>query len=480
MKTLFIKIFIWFCLTITLVVISLIIAAMTLGPVPIDLRLRFLTGHAISLYGNRAAEIFENNGQSALNEFFTSLERKTGIRFLLYDEQNKEVSGLSSLQEINELVSRAKKSGRIESEMSGRVPFFLKPLLALRIMGPGGNHYVIASRLPHGPFVELSHLPWPVFQRLIVILITSGVLCYFLARYLTAPISKLQAATKKLAGGDLTVRVGSKVGKRRDEIADLARDFDLMAERIELVMTSQRRLLGDVSHELRSPLARLNVALELARQRAGHKAESALNRIECEAERLNELIGQLLMLTRLESKTEKREKVPIDLADLIYEIATDADFEAQNRKCSVRVIIKEEFIIPGIKELLRSAVENVVRNAIRYTAEGTEIEITLHCRQENNNIYAVISIRDHGTGVPDEALSRVFRPFYSVSEARDRQTGGTGLGLAITERAVKLHDGNVTAANAPGGGLIIEIHFPVTDGNGGMVEWGSGHSNILR
>jgi two-component system sensor histidine kinase CpxA len=113
--------------------------------------------------------------------------------------------------------------------------------------------------------------------------------------------------------------------------------------------------------------------------------------------------------------------------------------------------------------VLRSAVENVVRNAIRYTAEGTEIEITLHCRQENNNLYAVISIRDHGTGVPDEALSMVFRPFYSVSEAHDRQTGGTGLGLAITERAVKLHDGNVTAANAPGGGLIIEIHLPVTD-----------------
>lgn len=460
MRTLFIKIFIWFCLTIILVAISLIIAAVTIGTEPVNLRLRFITGYAFSLYGYRAVEIYENNGQSALNEFFTNLERKTNIRFLLYDEQNREVSGLSTLQGTNELVSRAKKSGRIETEMSGRFPFFLKPLLARRIAGPDRAHYVIVSRLPHGPFVELSHLPWQVVQRLIIILITSGVLCYFLARYLTAPLRKLQSATKKLAEGDLAVRVGSKVGNRRDEIADLARDFDLMAERIELVMTSQHRLLGDVSHELRSPLARLNVALELARQRAGHKAESALNRIECEAERLNELIGQLLILTRLESRTEKREKAPVDLTDLIQEIATDADFEAQYRKCSVRVIIKEELTISGIKELLRSAVENVVRNAIRYTAEGTEIEITLYCRKENNNLYAAISIRDHGTGVPDEALPRVFRPFYSVAEAHDRQTGETGLGLAITERAVKLHDGNVTATNAPGGGLIIEIYLP--------------------
>jgi two-component system sensor histidine kinase CpxA len=203
----------------------------------------------------------------------------------------------------------------------------------------------------------------------------------------------------------------------------------------------------------------LRVALELARQRAGPDAEGALDRTEPEAERLDSLIGQILTLTRLEAGgAAPRERV--DLAALVSETAADADFEARGRGVSVRAADLEPCVVDGDARLLRSAVENVVRNAVAYTAEGTEVEVRL-VREGGD---AVVTVRDHGPGVPDEALAAVFQPFFRVEEARDRQTGGTGLGLAITDRAVRYHGGTVTAANAAGGGLAVEIRLPLPKG----------------
>jgi len=199
------------------------------------------------------------------------------------------------------------------------------------------------------------------------------------------------------------------------------------------------------------------------RHRTTHPSTSRArtrDRIEREAERLNELIGQLLTLARLESGAEATEKELVNLASLVDEIAADADFEARSRHRAVRLVTSEEYTTTGNAELLRRAIENVVRNAVRYTAEGTAVEIALGGQRTGGDPQAVISIRDHGAGVPEAALADLFRPFYRVADARDRQTGGIGLGLAITERAVRLHGGTVTAANAPDGGLIIEIHLP--------------------
>jgi two-component system sensor histidine kinase CpxA len=228
-----------------------------------------------------------------------------------------------------------------------------------------------------------------------------------------------------------------------------------MAERIESLIEAQRRLLGDISHELRSPLARLSVALGLARRQAGDRAASSLDRMEREAERLNDLIGQLLSLSRLESGAERIDSHKIDLARLVREVAEDADFEARSRNRSVRILSVDECSVEGNHRLLASAIENVVRNAARHTAEGTQVEISLRC-----NDRARIVVRDHGEGVPESMLGNIFRPFYRVEDARDRQSGGSGLGLAITERAVRLHGGEVRAENAEGGGLIIEISLP--------------------
>jgi two-component system sensor histidine kinase CpxA len=318
--------------------------------------------------------------------------------------------------------------------------------------------YTLIARLPAGHFLARNYSF--LAMNLIFILITAGGVCYWLARYISRPICKLGAAARRLAYGDLKVRVGAVLGHRRDEISDLGQDFDLMAERIESLMTSQKRLLRDISHEFRSPLTRLTLALEIARQRGGQDSINALARIELEAERLNALIGSLLTLARLESGAEEVDRVPVNMGELIEELVTDAVFEARGHNCSVRMVSTESCFVLGTGELLRSAVENVVRNAICYTDENTEVTVALRCRAQGNDLRAVIEVRDHGPGVPEELLANLFYPFYRVGDARDRKQGGTGLGLAITERAARLHGGEVKAANAVGGGLIVTIDLP--------------------
>jgi signal transduction histidine kinase len=244
----------------------------------------------------------------------------------------------------------------------------------------------------------------------------------------------------------------------------MGHDFDVMAGRVETLVSAQARLLRDISHELRSPLARLSVALDLARKRAGAAAAGDLDRIEREAKRLNEMIGQLLALSRWECDGDRVRLEKVDLAALVREVASDADFEAQGKNCSVVVRECDECETRGTPGLLRSAVENVVRNAVRYTPEGTAVEISLRCRGaggDKDNGQAVIAVRDRGAGVPEEALTDIFRPFYRVDDSRARETGGAGLGLSITERALRLHGGSVEAANLPGGGFVVELRLPL-------------------
>jgi len=333
--------------------------------------------------------------------------------------------------------------------------------------GRGGGFRRGGPREPlpwYGVWLSAIDQPGALALRMAAILLTAGALCYGLARYLTAPVLRLRDATHRLAGGDLSVRVGPAVANRGDELAELGRDFDLMAERIESLLTAQRQLLSDVSHELRSPLARLNVALALARQRSGAEAEAPLDRIESEAEQLNSLIGRVLSLARFESGAVEFEFNEVDLTRLVEDIAADADFEADPKGTSVRVSAAGRWSVPGNEPLLRSAIENVVRNAVRYTAPGSAVEIEVTGEQPSPHAQGqqvTITVRDHGPGVPDDQLGELFKPFYRQADARDRQSGGTGLGLSITDRAVRLHGGTVSAANAPGGGLIVSITLPL-------------------
>jgi two-component system sensor histidine kinase CpxA len=287
-------------------------------------------------------------------------------------------------------------------------------------------------------------------------------MCYLLSWYLTKPIVRLRAATRQLAAGDLTARSGAPAGERRDEVAGLMRDFDAMAERMELLVKAQSRLLNDISHELRSPLARLNVALGLARQRAGVESADMLDRIELEASRLNELIGRILTLARLEDGEQRVSQTPVPLGELVATVAEDAEFEAQERRCHVHTVIPDrDWDVRGNDSLLHSAVENVVRNAIRYTQEGTTVEIQLAGAEQSGKSEAVLRVSDSGPGVPPDALAKLFEPFYRLDDARGRLTGGVGLGLAITERAVRFHGGKVAAFNRAEGGLMVEIRLPL-------------------
>jgi two-component system, OmpR family, sensor histidine kinase CpxA len=331
-----------------------------------------------------------------------------------------------------------------------------------RASSDGLHRFTLVMGLPPGPRVFLGPRGMPI-PGLIIGVITSGLVCYLLAWYLTKPIVRLRAATRQLAAGDLTARSGSPAGKRRDEVAGLVRDFDAMAERLEMLVKAQSRLLNDISHELRSPLARLNVALGLARQRAGVESTDMLDRIELEASRLNELIGRILTLARLEDGEQRVPQTPVPLGELVASVAEDAEFEAQERHCHVHTTIPAgDWGVRGNDSLLHSAVENVVRNAIRYTQERTSVDIELTSERRSGVAEAVLRVSDSGPGVPEDALGKLFQPFYRLDDARGRLTGGVGLGLAITERAVRFHGGKVSASNRAEGGLMVEIRLPLS------------------
>jgi two-component system, OmpR family, sensor histidine kinase CpxA len=285
-------------------------------------------------------------------------------------------------------------------------------------------------------------------------LLVSGGICYLLTRYLTGPVLRLRAAARQLAGGDLTARA-SDHRPRRDEIGELVRDFNFMAGRVEALVTSQRQLISDISHELRSPLARVNATLGLARQRLGQNV--LFDRLERDTERLNEMIDRLLTLARLDMTTTAPEMRPTDLKALVLDIVTDAQWEARERDCRVDLVSDGGCEIQANPDLLRSAAENVIRNAVRYTAAGTAVEVRLECHQGDTGDAAIIRVSDRGPGVPAAELPNIFRPFYRVADARDRQSGGVGLGLAIAERVTRVHGGSIRADNRKGGGLEVVL-----------------------
>lgn len=405
---------------------------------------------------NDSISAYEEGGPAQVGKYFENLESTQHLRAFLFDENGVEVS------------RRAAPDWAIRIAQGGpRMPRdgFIIPAPPVqrdsRASSDGKHRYTLVLGLPPGPRVFFGPRGMPV-PGLIIMILSSGLVCYLLSWYMTKPIVRLRAATRQLAAGDLSARSGAPGRGRRDEIAGLMRDFDAMAERLETLLNAQSRLLNDVSHELRSPLARLNVALGLARQRAGVESAAMLDRIELEASRLNELIGRILTLARLEDGEQLVPHTPVPLDELLLNVTDDAEFEAQARHSHVNATIPQgDWEVRGNASLLHSAIENVVRNAVRYTQEGSSVEVELASEHSATGREAVIKVCDFGPGVPPHALAKLFEPFYRLDDARGRLTGGVGLGLAITERAVRFHGGKVSAANRPQGGLQIEIRLPL-------------------
>ena len=281
-----------------------------------------------------------------------------------------------------------------------------------------------------------------------------------LAWYFSKPIRNLRSAFEAATTGNLEVRLGAVMGKRRDELADLGRNFDRMASHLSTLMDGQRRLLHDVSHELRSPLARLQAAIGLARQQP-EKLEASLERIERESVRMDKLVGELLTLSRLEAGVMGSMEEEINMDELVSDVIHDAHFEAAASGRTVDFSGGSEVVVKGRAELLHRAIENVVRNAVKHTPEGSSVTVEARLDAEGCNLR--LSVADQGLGIPEKELSEIFEPFFRGSGTKS--TDGHGLGLAIARRVVEAHGGTICASNRVTGGLCVEIVLPAKCSN---------------
>lgn len=310
------------------------------------------------------------------------------------------------------------------------------------------------------PISSLMQIPWTSLAiRLALAVFISGLICYLLSRYLTQPLRSLGMAAKSIATGKLDTRVGHLKGHKKDEIAELSHDFDLMAEKLETLVRSKERLLQDISHELRSPLARLNIAIELGRNKTHHLADAEFNRMELESARLNALIGEILNFARMEQSSMQLNLSKVYLPDLLAEIIKDANYEFN--KNSVQIIantIASCYLLVD-KQLIYRAIENVIRNAAHYSTKNQQVLISTQLSANKKKIY--IDIVDNGPGVPSEQLTNIFNPFYRIDNSPPQKTGGFGLGLTIASKAIALHDGEISAKNNKEGGLSIRIILPI-------------------
>lgn len=437
MSRLFTKILLWFLLTVIVSSTASFYIWNTFLRTP---RPQF-PGRAFEL--NEARNAWETGGAAALSRFLKHYKDVTGNEGVLAYGNGEDV------------LSGKDWSTEVQGDFRGR-----GPIPFVRIENGRRGYFVNQTRSRDGKYNFLAifqgrepassgwsiEVPTETWWMLAMF----ALLCYLLARHLTSPLRNMQKTIERLGRGDFSARVQSKRG---DELGQLARTIDRMAERIDLLLKAQKRLLQDISHELRSPLARLGVAVELAR--GGGDTNTALNRIEREADRLNTLVGELIQVTRAEGDPAGLATEPTRLDELVRMILGDVHIEADKRGITLNTRLTEAEM-EGNRELLRRAIENIARNAIRYSPEGGMVDITL----EKTSTVCRIAVRDYGPGVPEDALGYIFDPFYRVEKDRGRTSGGVGLGLSIAKRAVELHRGVMRATNV-NPGLRVEIELPV-------------------
>lgn len=462
MRTLFFKLFFWFWLALSLSGLFFFLLAITMHAKPLHEEFRRHMADEHLRFGIQELRTFAKSTAATCEQTLPPFAKDCAVKFAppgmelhLFHSNGHPLAGTAPPQ-LTATVSKLLQ-GTTESAFTRKE----RTAAAVYVTSPSGTRLVAAGFLPPPPPQfppgTPSPLPPDFWPRILISLFVGGVVCYGLAWHLTRPVRTLRRATRQLADGDLSVRVPVNDRGSGSEVADLSREFNRMADQIEHLITSRRQLNRDISHELRSPLARLNVALGLARRDASSTASAALDRIEREADLLNDMIGELLTLNRLESN-EDLVTEELDLAKLLEDVVHDADFEAASCERTVTLCAEAVPAITGNRDLLHRAVENVVRNGIRHTPPGTGV--TVHLALEEPGM-AVIRVRDRGPGVPEAVLTDIFRPFYRLDEARDRQSGGTGIGLAITEQALRVHGGTATAGNREGGGLEIILSLPI-------------------
>lgn len=428
MRSIFVKILLWFAATllVCLAASTMIAFHHRLAPGRRDF---FSRSVSFQLDGARRA--YESGGRAALQQYFARLQHFFPGSYMLLDGSNHD---LETGADRSDLVKQARPR---HWSMEGRAVMAWPS-------HDGRYRMVVDTVIPSGPWSPITSYLWIVAAMVFF--------CYVLAVYLASPVRRLSQVVERFGRGDLHVRANTK---RRDEFGQLATAFNVMAERIETLLTAERRLLQDVSHELRSPLARLEFAVELARTNPDR--ERSFARINKEIDRLSKLVSELLLVTRAEGDPGSRAKGEIALADLLRGVVEDSGVEAEARGCQLTLSATTTAIVAGDGELLRRAVENVLRNAIRFAPYETAIEVRLEVSGDT----AVITVRDYGPGAPAEALSNLSKPFFRVEEDRNRNSGGgVGLGLSIAERALKVHGGELQVRNACPG-LLVTMELPI-------------------
>lgn len=443
---LFWKIFVSFTIAMTVTLVGVVFVSFRLASTALD---------QVNVEGRdkiveQVAGALAQGGERELKAWLYNNPRPApGTVLLVTNERGDELLGRAMPRELARLLATR------PFRRAGAPPPNLRPMqLTPHLIGPNNEEYRLL--FARAPVTVLGILMWPGTQVAVIsiAILAAAITSVLLARYLSSPIMRLQKASRALAEGAFETRVGRPFNRRSDEVGTLARDFDAMAERIQALVTAKETLLRDVSHELRSPLARIRMALALAQRRAGAQAQPDLDRIEREAEKLDALIGQVMTLTRLRTATSpRREAVRLDR--LVGEVVDDARFEHPASR--VELTTSGPIEVRGDADGLKSAIENVVRNALIYgdPAQPVEVEATASADE------ALVRVLDRGPGVPDAELSRIFEPFYRADKSRDHQKGGQGIGLAITTRVTELHGGSVTARNRKGGGLEIDLKLPL-------------------
>jgi signal transduction histidine kinase len=433
MRSLFAKTLLWFLATTAIAITGIIITtALTFSSV----EPRGPFGTLLNLQVEEARQAYENGGRAGLSTVLAKFQRIAQVQVVFTDAQGTD---LITGQARPDLLRRPSRS-----RWRLPFPFTTRPSIVSRQDASKQYWLFLIDQRRNLTFFFLQR------QHLWIIGLVA-LLCYAFAYHLTSPVRRLRSVLDRFGQGDLSARATIN---RKDELGQLGTSFNQMADRIQTLLSAERRLLLDISHELRSPLARLGVAVELAR--SGEDRGHMLDRIQKEADRLNELVAELLQVTRVEGdpSMQKSETVPLDelLADIVY----DSLLEAKAKDCTLLLKAPVAVTLNGDEELIRRAVENVIRNAIRYAPPGTPIDIEL--RKSGDK--AQVCVRDYGPGVPEEALQRIFDPFYRVDSDRNRASGGLGLGLAIARRSVELHKGKLTARNAHPG-LLATIELPL-------------------
>jgi two-component system sensor histidine kinase CpxA len=455
MQSLFVRIFVLFWIAMALIVGGSIVITSTVATREYEIAEQQRRPNLAI----EASEVLATGGVTALKSWLSSNKNALPDRdVFIIGPDGRDILG----RRLTE--SAARRMGSLEARGASPPPGnFRPPRFSPQIVAPDGSTYTVVL-VPRRPstFGALS-LPDISLTILAIALAVSAFASWWLARHLSAPIRRMQAGARALAAetldsGEGTSRVSTGLEDRNDEVAVLARDFDAMADKLRANRAAITQLLRDISHELRSPLARMRVAVGLARQTTVDLPRQ-IDRMELEIERLDSLISQVLKLARLHGTEVPFDREMVDIDEVIEDVVRDANFEGAIKGCSVNLAGSANVALHANRELLASAIENVLRNAVRYSPPDAPVDVSVERREADG---VSIIIRDRGPGVPADELERIFQPFYRVAESRDRDTGGEGIGLAITSQVMKTHGGSANARTLAGGGLEVRLNLPPT------------------